>query len=117
MSLAKCPMPVAVIACLYVVAGVVGLVLHLPHTGVFHQGDVWTALTALAALAAGAFMLKGRNWARWLAIAWMAFHVVVTWPSVAAMVIHSLFLAAIAWLLFLPESRQFFAEGQSASQM
>ena len=114
MSNAKCPLAVAAIACLYIVAGAVGLVLHFPHSGIFHQDDVWTALVELIALTAGVFMLKGQNWARWLAIVWMAIHVAISWPEVAAIVIHTVFLAAIAWLLFRPESRQFFSKKQSA---
>ena len=37
---------------------------------------VWVGLTELLAILSGVFMLRGQNWARWLALAWIAFHVI-----------------------------------------
>ena len=34
-------------------------------------------LSRLLQIVAGVFMLYGRNWARWLLVAWIAFHIVV----------------------------------------
>jgi hypothetical protein len=113
MSARKLPIQVLVIAWLYILVGAVGLVDHLPRRMVFHQEDVWIELTELLAVTAGAFMLRGHNWARWLAIAWMAFHVALSWPVVRQMVVHTLILAAIAWLLFRPEARGFFESDQN----
>jgi hypothetical protein len=114
MSARKLPIQVLVIAWLYIAVGAVGLVNHLPRRMVFHEEDVWILLTELLAVLAGAFMLRGHNWARWLAIAWMAFHVALSWPAVRQMAVHTLLLAAIIWLLFRPEARQFFASDRSA---
>jgi hypothetical protein len=114
MSARKLPIQVLVIACLYIVVGAVGLVDHLPQRMVFHQDDVWIELTELLAVIAGAFMLRGHNWARWLAIAWMAFHVALSWPVVRQMAVHTLILAAIVWLLFRPEAQGFFENDWSA---
>jgi hypothetical protein len=66
---------------------------------------------SLLAVVAGIFMLLGRNWARWLALAWMAAHVVISafnkWPE---FVIHCVFLIAIAWLLFFrPTVKSYFS--------
>jgi hypothetical protein len=115
MSARKLPIEVLVVACLYILVGTVGLVHHFPWPMVFHQDDVWIELTELLAVIAGLFMLLGRNWARWLAIAWMAFHVALSWPEVSKLAIHALFLAAIAWLLFSRQARQFFANDRNAS--
>jgi len=57
-------------------------------------------------------MLQGHNWARWLALAWMAFHVAIRFPVLRQIGIHSLFLAVIAWLLFQPEAGQYFASNR-----
>jgi uncharacterized membrane protein len=82
---------------------------------VFHQDDVWIELTELLALVAGVFMLRGYNWARWLALAWLAFHVAISWAAPSRIAIHTVFLAAFAWLLFRPDARRHFdrARGES----
>ncbi len=108
MNKARRPIAVLILACLYIVVGAAGIVGHFPH-GAFHREDVWIELTELLALVAGIFMLRGHSWARWLAIAWMAFHVVISWPSLSRLAIHTILLAAIAWLLLEPGARRYFA--------
>jgi hypothetical protein len=62
------------------------------------------------AVVSGSFMLMGCNWARWLAVAWMAFHVILSaFHSASEMIVHGLFCAAIAWILFRSEENRFFA--------
>ena len=39
---------------------------------------VGITVIGVAAVVAGVFMLRGRNWARWLALAWMASHVAIS---------------------------------------
>ncbi len=54
-------------------------------------------------------MLRGHNWARWLAIAWMGFHVGLSaFHAFHELAIHSLFFAAITWLLFRPAAARYF---------
>jgi hypothetical protein len=66
-------------------------------------------VTELLAILAGAFMLRRQNWARWLALAWMAFHVVIgALNALSAAAIHTLLLALIAWCLFNPEANRYF---------
>ena len=50
-------------------------------------------VTELVGLLAGIFMLRGHNWARWLAVAWMAFHVAISFPEISKLAIHSLLCA------------------------
>jgi hypothetical protein len=107
------PIAVVCVASLYIMVGAAGVALRFPRKLAFHQDDLWILLTEALALIAGVFLLRGRNWARWLAIAWMAFHVGISWPVIGAMVVHALMLAAIAWALFLPSSQRYFAGGQS----
>jgi len=73
----------------------------------FHYEDVWIEATELLAFVAGVFMLRGHNWARWLALAWIAFHVEISFPVVRQIAIHSLILAVIAWLLFRSRARHY----------
>jgi len=49
-------------------------------------------------------MFRGRNWARWLALVWMAFHVAISFPVVRQVVTHSIIFALIAWVLFRPDA-------------
>lgn len=105
----KRPIAVWIISCLFIAVGLAGLIHHFPRDMVFHQDDIWIELTELLALVAGVFMLLGHNWARWLAVAWMAFHVAISWPVLRMIVIHMLILAAIAWLLFRRDARAYFA--------
>ena len=90
----KCPVSVLVIACLYIAVGAIGFVAHFHD---LHQPDgKWIELTEFLALLAGLFMLRGHNWARWLAVAWMAYHVVLSaFHSLSQTLAHSLFLLVI----------------------
>lgn len=89
---------VLVIAALYLAVGIVGFVSHFPRQ--WHTDDVLVELTEVLAIVCGVFLLLGKNWARWLAVAWMAFHVAISFPVVGQMLVHLLFLAVIAWILF-----------------
>ncbi len=110
----KRPLAVTIISCVYIVTGVVGLAYHLSQFKVQHPFEydiVWIVLVELAAIASGAFMLRGRNWARWLAIAWIAFHVGLSifhpWPE---LVIHSLLFIVIAYFLLNRQAKEYFQD-------
>ncbi len=106
MNSTKPPVSVLVIAGLYIAVGAIGFIAHLRD---LHQPETkWILLTEFLALVAGVFLLRRHNWARWLAVAWMAFHVAISYPVAARLAVHSLFLAAIAWLLFRPDARAWF---------
>ena len=73
----KRPLPVTILGCLFIVVGLVGLAYHLSQRPL----DRWVALISfieIIAVVGGVFLLKGRNWARWLMLGWLAFHVVVS---------------------------------------
>jgi hypothetical protein len=108
----KRPLAVGIISWIYVAVGVVGFVYHAREfsaKAVFQFDVIWIALLALLATAAGVNMLRGHNWARWLAIAWMAFHVIVSgFHSLEQCVIHVALLAFFAYFLFRPEATEYF---------
>ncbi|MGP8253717.1 MAG: hypothetical protein ACLQHF_16935 [Terracidiphilus sp.] len=61
------------------------------------------------AVVAGIFLLRAKNWARWLALGWICFHVIVAaFYQPLGLVIHVVFVALLAWFLFRPESQQWF---------
>ena len=48
-------------------------------------------------------------WARWLLLAWMGFHVVLSlWHTPVELALHALLLALVAWVLFRPAAAAFF---------
>ena len=54
-------------------------------------------------------MLRGHNWARWLAVAWIAFHVILSaFHSVQEAAFHALLCAVIIWSLFRAGSAGYF---------
>jgi hypothetical protein len=96
------PLAVTILAWLYIAVGTGGFFTHL-------SDGVWVELVEIAAVIAGAFMLRGKNWGRWLALAWMAFHVILSaFHAVSEVAVHGPFLAVIAWILFRPEAARYF---------
>ena len=108
----KRPLSVTVIGCLYIAAGAFGLVSHLATFRPQHpfQYDiVWASLVNLIAIVCGIYMLRGSNWARWLALAWIAFHVALSaFHSRFELVVHSLMCVALAYFLFRPSASRYF---------
>ncbi len=104
------PFAITVLSWLYITVGAVGLALHgRIALESWHREDAWILLTELLAVVAGAFMLRGANWARWLALLWMAFHVVVGWLNGPKQVLfHAIIFAGIAFLLFRADARAWF---------
>lgn len=108
-------MPVIVVALLYLAVGILGFAYHLRSLLAWQQGSVWVETTELLAAIIGIFLLRGHNWARWLALAWMAFHVVLSaFHSYAQAAVHAAFLALIAWALFAPAAGRYFRKQSHA---
>ena len=109
MSARRPPASVVVIALLYLAVGIIGFVYRFRTLLAWQQGSVWAESTELLAVIIGVFLLRGQNWARWLAVAWMAFHVVLSaFHSYAQTAVHAAFLVLIAWALFAPEAGRYF---------
>jgi len=108
----KRPLSVTIIGCLLAATGAIGLVYHLKELKPQHpfQYDiVWVSLVRLAAIVAGVFMLRGSNWARWLALVWMLFHVVLSaFHSLQEFLVHALLLAVFAFFLLRPPANGYF---------
>ena len=102
----KAPPLVFVIALLYITVGLGGFVSHFPRH--WRPEDVLIETVEVLAITCGVFLLRGENWARWLALAWMAIHVVISFPKVSQTGIHLLFLVVMAWALFRPGMQRHF---------
>jgi hypothetical protein len=110
----KRPVSVLMVSYLYIAVGVIGFAYHFPQLIALERYAVWIELTELLAIISGAFMLLSRNWARWLALAWMAFHVAISIPVLRQAAIHFLFFAVIAWFLFRSNAMQYFRTKRAA---
>jgi hypothetical protein len=108
----KRPLPVTVLSLLLVAAGAVGLVYHLNEINRQHpfQNDfLLIELVRLIAVIGGAYMLRGSNWARWVAMAWIGFHVVVSaFHSLPEFMFHGVLLAVFAYFLFRRQATEYF---------
>ena len=110
MQTGRRPLPVTLIGWLYIVTGIVGSAAHLLPLRTFETDILWAVLVNLMALIGGVWMMRRQNWARWLAIAWMAFHVILSvFHSPRELMVHALFLAIISFFLFRPRVNAYFA--------
>ncbi len=104
----KRPLAVTILAWIYIAVGVVSFIYGFPLHGV-HADDLLAESVRLSGIIAGAWMLRGENWARWLAIAWIAFHVGLSaFSSLREMAAHAAFGIVIAVLLFRPNAADYF---------
>ncbi len=108
----KRPLSVTIIGCLFVAVGVIALALDVTGSDVRHpfESDVaWAAATHVLAILIGVFMLRGSNWARWLALLWMGGHVILSaFHQLQELVIHAVLFALLVYLLLRPAAREYF---------
>jgi len=113
----KRPRSISVISWLFVAAGAIGLAYHATEFKVdrpFQYDVVWVCLVRLLAILCGVFMLRGSNWARWLLLVWIAYHVILSaFHSLSELAMHTLLLGVVAYFLFRPRASAYF-RGASA---
>jgi len=109
------PKSIAVVAWLFIAVGAVGSVTGFVRFFQSVPAEGWSALdthdvldfvyastSLLAALVAGAFLLRRHAWTRWLLVAWMAFHIVLSaMHSTSQLLVHVVLFAPVTWILFL----------------
>ena len=109
----KRPIPVTILGCLFIVAGLAGLAYHLSDGPL----DRWVALISLIrvlAVVAGVFLLKGRNWARWFMLGWLAFHIVVSaFHSLSICIAHVVLFLVVGYFLLTPPDSKYFQASPS----
>jgi uncharacterized membrane protein HdeD (DUF308 family) len=98
----KRPFQVTLLGWLFIAVGILSTIYHLWNSPL----DRWTVpilLVGIIAIVAGAFLLRGARWARWLVLAWLAFHVVVSaLNSLADAMPHLVLLLVVAYFLLGP---------------
>lgn len=108
----KRPLSITIISWLFLAAGIIGFAYHVTEFKAqrpFENDAVWVCLVRLLAILGGAFMLRGSNWARWLLVVWMGYHIVLSvLHSPLQLFVHSLLFAVILYFLFRPQASAFF---------
>jgi hypothetical protein len=105
------PLPVTIISWLLISVGIAGIFYHLPEfrTNLFSSDAILGVSIRLLAITCGAFMLRGCNWARWLAIGWIVFHVIIGGlHSLPQLLIHAFWFLVFAIFLFRPRANEHF---------
>jgi hypothetical protein len=108
------PRAVTLIAWLFVLVGAGGLLndlwplltadagrqlAKLRADGLADLGPAWTS--RLLAIAGGVGLYRGHNWARWLLVAWMVFHIGLSlFHSLPELLTHVIVFAPLLYLLF-----------------
>ncbi len=108
----KAPLPVIVISVLIMLAAVFGLYgawLNFASHTTSRNEALLVVVVNLLGVVAGTFTLRGLNWARWLAVAWMAFHVAISFGHpLQPLLVHSILLVLFAYGLFRADARAWF---------
>jgi hypothetical protein len=111
------PLSVTLIGWLFIVAGTIGFVYHL--SALFNapglEGIMIQAIRVLA-IVGGIFLLRGADWARWLLVLWIAYHLILSFMhSVSEILVHLLLFLVVIVFLTRPEARAFFrSEGKTS---
>lgn len=112
------PLSITIIGWFFIISGCIALL-----SALLPMGDATTAervadfkshwmvhLAHLAQLVSGLFMLRGHNWARWLLVAWIAFHIVISaLHSFLQLALHVIIFSVILFFLFRRPAAEYFA--------
>jgi hypothetical protein len=103
----KRPFQVTMLSWLFVAVGILSTVYHLLKSSL----DRWTVpivLVGIVAVVAGVFLLRGARFARWLVLAWLAFHVVVSASnSLSDAMPHTVLFLVVGYFLLGPPTSNF----------
>jgi hypothetical protein len=105
------PLSVTLTGLLFALSGAAGIVYHAPEWMAARAAGepLWALAVRLLALLAGVFLLRGASWARWWALLWLAYHVVLSaFHTRLELIVHAAFFVAIAWVLLRPPAAAYF---------
>jgi len=108
----KRPLSITIISWFFIVAGAIGFVYHATEINIHNLfGDdlLLVLFVRLLAVAGGIFLLRGASWARYLLIAWLVYHVVLSFfHTFAETAMHAALFGMIAFFLFRPKANEYF---------
>ena len=75
------------------------------------KGRWMVHLSRIASIVSGVFMLRGQNWARWLLVVWILFHIVISaLHSLTQLLMHALIFTVILYFLFRRDAAVYFVK-------
>jgi hypothetical protein len=108
----KRPFQITVLGWLFIVVGILSTTYHLLK-GSLDPWMVPIVIVGIIAIVAGVFLLRGARWARWLLLAWLAFHVVVSaLNSLSDAMPHVVLLLVVGYFLLGPPTSKYFQRAQ-----
>lgn len=123
------PRSITFIAWLFILVGAAGLLndlwplltpdaarqlTKLKADGLADLVPAWTS--RLLAIVGGAGLLRGHNWARWLLVAWMVFHIGLSLVhSLAEFLTHGAVFAPLLYLLFRRSAEPYFHDENASA--
>jgi hypothetical protein len=103
------PLAVVLVAGLYLLIGILGFGYHFNELLSRAPDAIAIELTEVVGAVAGVGLLLRQNWARWLALAWVVFHVGVSlFHPLGELLIHSALCGVVAWALLRPATGRWF---------
>jgi hypothetical protein len=104
----KRPFQITFLGWLFIVVGILSTMYHLLK-GPLDRWTVPIVFVGATAVVAGVFLLRGARWARWLVLAWLAFHVVVSaLNSLLDALPHVVLLLVVGYFLLRPPTSKYF---------
>ena len=106
------PLSVTLISYLFIVAGATGIIYHASELGeIANQPEViWVFAVRLLAILGGVYSLRGVNWARWLLVSWIVYHVILSfYHSTAELAMHAILTVVVLIALFHKGANAYFA--------
>ena len=105
----KRPLSITIISWLFIIFGAIALIY-----GVWPIKDFkshwYVHLSRFLQIVAGVFMLYGHNWARWLLVAWIVFHIVVgALNGIGPLMMHIAIFSVILFFVFRRDANEYFA--------
>jgi len=102
------PRSITIVSWLFIIFGSIALL-----SGVLPFRDLvshwYIHLSRILMIVAGVFMLKGHNWARWLLVLWIAFHIIISaLHSVLFLLMHVVIFSVILYFVFRRQSSFYF---------
>jgi len=118
--MSKRPRSITVISWMFIAAGMVGLAYHASEFNTqrpFDSDFLWVCFVRLLAILCGAFLLRGRNWARWGLVVWLGYHVILSvLHTPFELLVHGLLFAAVLYFLFRPRASAYFRDVRTTAQ-
>jgi hypothetical protein len=121
----KRPLSITVISWIFIAFGGIALLTNLipladPSAAprmAEHRFEFWLiSVIQFIALICGVFMLYGFNWARWLLVVWVGYHIILSVRhSPLELLMHSLLFAVVLYFVFRSQASAYFRGDRSAA--